>query len=80
MTGCSAYNVLQNNEALAHQAVFHVHFHIIPKPNEQHGLGVRWPSGSIGPDAAEAVPVLRTLAAMPRVQWAAEEAIRRIGR
>jgi hypothetical protein len=36
--------------------------------------------GAIGPDAAEAVPVLRTLAAMPRVQWAAEEAIRRIGR
>ena len=36
--------------------------------------------GAIGPEAAEAVPVLRTLAAMPRVQWAAEEAIRRIGR
>jgi histidine triad (HIT) family protein len=53
VTGSAAYNVLQNNEALAHQAVFHVHFHIIPKPDEQRGLGVRWPSGSIGGDAAE---------------------------
>jgi histidine triad (HIT) family protein len=53
VTGAAAYNVLQNNEALAHQAVFHVHFHIIPKPDEQRGLGVRWPSASLGPDAAE---------------------------
>jgi histidine triad (HIT) family protein len=53
VTGTAAYNVLQNNEALAHQAVFHVHFHIIPKPDEQRGLGVRWPSASLGSDAAE---------------------------
>lgn len=53
VTGCAAYNVLQNNEAAAHQAVFHVHFHIIPKPDEQHGLGVRWPARSLDPDAAE---------------------------
>src|SRR5215471_16972952 len=30
-TGASAFNVLQNNGATAHQAVLHVHFHIIPK-------------------------------------------------
>jgi len=30
-TGATAYNILQNNGAEAHQAVFHVHFHIIPK-------------------------------------------------
>jgi len=53
VTGCAAYNILQNNEALAHQAVFHVHFHIIPKPDEPRGLAMRWVSGSIGPDAAE---------------------------
>jgi histidine triad (HIT) family protein len=47
VTGCAAYNVLQNNEAEAHQAVFHVHFHIIPKPNEQQGLGVGWPVGKL---------------------------------
>src|SRR4051812_18083701 len=53
VTGCAAYNILQNNEAAAHQAVFHVHFHIIPKPDEQRGLGLRWPTTSIGPDAAD---------------------------
>src|SRR5256885_2811863 len=31
-TGVSQYNVLENNGAAAHQAVMHVHFHIIPKP------------------------------------------------
>jgi len=46
-TGCAAYNVLQNNEAAAHQAVFHVHFHIIPKPNDKEGLGVGWPAGKL---------------------------------
>jgi histidine triad (HIT) family protein len=53
VTGCAAYNLLQNNEALAHQAVFHVHFHIIPKPDEQRGLGVHWPAGKLGADAAD---------------------------
>lgn len=47
-TGCPAYNILQNNEAAAHQAVFHVHFHIIPKPNVDEGLGIRWPSHALG--------------------------------
>lgn len=41
-TGASEYNVLQNNGAGAHQAVFHVHFHIIPKEAEGAGLGVGW--------------------------------------
>ena len=60
VTGCAAYNVLQNNEALAHQAVFHVHFHIIPKPDEARGLAVRWNTGGLGADAAE---LARSLAA-----------------
>ena len=45
-TGASAYNVLQNNGAAAHQAVDHVHFHIIPKIGG-HGLGVGWRAGSL---------------------------------
>jgi histidine triad (HIT) family protein len=53
VTGCSAYNLLQNNEAMAHQAVFHVHFHVIPKPDEARGLGLRWLTGSLGADAPE---------------------------
>lgn len=40
-TGATAYNVLQNNGAAAHQAVFHVHFHIIPRL-EGKGLGIEW--------------------------------------
>jgi histidine triad (HIT) family protein len=45
-TGATAYNVLQNNGAAAHQAVFHVHFHIIPK-REDTGLGIDWPAGKL---------------------------------
>src|SRR3954469_4585701 len=40
VTGVEAYNVLQNNGAGAHQAVFHVHFHIIPKTAADGGLGL----------------------------------------
>lgn len=43
-TGAKAYNVLQNNGALAHQAVMHVHFHIIPKYDDGAGLGIGWPA------------------------------------
>jgi diadenosine tetraphosphate (Ap4A) HIT family hydrolase len=39
-TGTPEFNVLQNNGRLAHQAVDHVHFHIIPKPSEAGGVGV----------------------------------------
>ena len=48
-TGATDYNVLQNNGPLAHQAVFHVHFHIIPKPDTQRGLGVEWKPGRLDP-------------------------------
>src|SRR5215510_4899644 len=45
-TGATAYNVLQNNGAAAHQAVMHVHFHIIPKHGDA-GLGIGWKAGSL---------------------------------
>jgi histidine triad (HIT) family protein len=41
-TGARAFNVLQNNGPEAHQAVFHVHFHIIPKYDDGAGLGLEW--------------------------------------
>ena len=50
-TGARAFNVLQNNGAEAHQAVFHVHFHIIPKYDDGAGLGIGWRPGSLGDDA-----------------------------
>ena len=46
-TGARAYNVLQNNGAEAHQAVFHVHFHIIPKYDDGSGLGIGWKPGKL---------------------------------
>jgi histidine triad (HIT) family protein len=46
-TGVAEFNVLQNNGRAAHQAVDHVHFHIIPKPSEAQGLGIKWPSGKL---------------------------------
>jgi diadenosine tetraphosphate (Ap4A) HIT family hydrolase len=49
-TGAENYNVLQNNGRLAHQEVDHVHFHLIPKPNEKEGLGVGWPAQKIDMD------------------------------
>jgi histidine triad (HIT) family protein len=45
VTQAEGYNVLQNNGARAHQAVFHVHFHIIPHtvtPQGAQGLGIGW--------------------------------------
>ena len=50
-TGAEHYNVLQNNGAPAHQAVFHVHFHIIPKRGDE-GLGIGWKPSALDPDEA----------------------------
>ena len=50
-TGAEHYNVLQNNGAPAHQAVFHVHFHIIPKLGDE-GLGIGWKPAVLDPDEA----------------------------
>jgi len=49
VTGTRDFNVLQNNGAAAHQAVPHVHFHVIPKP-AAGGLGIDWPSGRLDGD------------------------------
>ncbi|KAI8953251.1 HIT-like domain-containing protein [Xylaria longipes] len=38
-TGAVDYNILQNNGRIAHQVVDH-----IPKPNEQEGLVIGWPT------------------------------------
>lgn len=38
------YNILQNNGRIAHQVVDHVHFHLIPKRDEEAGLIVGWPA------------------------------------
>jgi histidine triad (HIT) family protein len=48
-TGATAYNIVQNNGSAAHQAVMHVHFHIIPKIGSQ-GLGIGWNAGKLSND------------------------------
>lgn len=59
-TGATAYNILQNNGAAAHQAVMHVHFHIIPKIGSA-GLGIGWNAGSL--DAARAAELVKSMQA-----------------
>lgn len=54
-TGVQEYNVLENNGAGAHQAIAHVHFHIIPKPNSREGLGIGWPARGLDREAAAAL-------------------------
>jgi histidine triad (HIT) family protein len=54
-TGVKEYNVLENNGAGAHQAIAHVHFHIIPKPSSREGLGIGWPAKGLDREAAAAL-------------------------
>jgi histidine triad (HIT) family protein len=60
-TGASAYNVLQNNGGEAHQAVFHVHFHIIPRVGAS-GLGIAWKPGTLDDGPALAGAIVTALA------------------
>ena len=43
-TGCEGVNVLQNNGRVAHQVVPHVHFHIIPR-DQDDAFEFNWPAG-----------------------------------
>ena len=61
-TGANAYNVLQNNGPMAHQAVLHVHFHIIPKREDGAGLGVGWKPRKL--DHAEAAKIAGKIAGL----------------
>jgi histidine triad (HIT) family protein len=58
-TGAREYNVLQNNGAGAHQAVFHVHFHIIPKLGDGRGLGIGWKTEKLPADASGLAQTIR---------------------
>lgn len=59
-TGATEFNILQNNGPMAHQAVFHVHFHIIPKTDDGKGLGVGWKT--TGFDHAEGAVLAKAIA------------------
>lgn len=57
-TGASSFNILQNNGAPAHQAVFHVHFHIIPKHDDDSGLSFDWNPRKLRDGAADLAKVI----------------------
>ena len=61
-TGVSQYNILQNNGEQAHQAVFHVHFHIIPKPSAIEGLFLSWNTTELADADAIAEAIRNALA------------------
>ncbi len=48
------FNILLANGRCAGQVVFHVHFHIIPRANDD-GMGFRWRHGSYGDGEMEAM-------------------------
>ncbi len=64
VTGATACNILQNNGEIAHQAVHHVHFHVIPKYPDGTGLGIGWKAGKLdnAEGAAMAVKVAGRIA------------------
>lgn len=61
-TGATAFNILQNNGSAAHQAVMHVHFHIIPKYADGSGLGIEWDAGKLAGGAELAAEIASKLA------------------
>src|SRR3954451_21850962 len=60
-TGARSFNILQNNGADAHQAVFHVHFHIIPRLDDGSGLGIDWKPAKLAGGAELAAAIAAKL-------------------
>ena len=61
VTGAQHFNILQNNGAPAHQAVMHVHFHVIPKYDDGTGLGIGWKAGKLEDGEALAAAIADAL-------------------
>jgi histidine triad (HIT) family protein len=53
-TGATGLNVLQNSGESSGQAVFHLHFHLIPRVSDD-GLGFRWNAGAYAAGEAESM-------------------------
>lgn len=49
--GCDGFNVVQNNEEVAGQTVFHFHMHIIPRYKNDEVV-IKWPTGQLDKDFA----------------------------
>lgn len=57
--GCDGYNVIQNNEEVAGQTVFHFHMHLIPRYKGDN-VGIGWKMGELSEeDKAEILAKLK---------------------
>jgi histidine triad (HIT) family protein len=54
-SGADAYNVLQNNGAMANQEVPHVHVHIIPRRHKEEGLIMTGPTQTLTEEDGQAM-------------------------
>lgn len=52
--GVPSYNIVENNDKVAGQDVSHLHFHVIPR-SENDGLAPHWPNREYTPGEAEAI-------------------------
>lgn len=41
-TGAPAMNIINNNEPLAGQTVFHAHVHLVPRYHEEDGISIQY--------------------------------------
>lgn len=57
--GCQGYNIVQNNEEVAGQTVFHYHMHLIPRYKDDN-VGLGWHMGTLtDEDKAEILEKLK---------------------
>lgn len=52
--GCDGVNIVQNNEEVAGQTVFHFHMHVIPR-YDGDGQKIGWQSGTTDPEELKAL-------------------------
>lgn len=57
--GASGLNIVNNNEPLAGQTVFHAHIHLLPRVSEDDGLDIRFETHE--PDFAKLAELAQTL-------------------
>lgn len=51
---CDGFNIVQNNEEVAGQTVFHFHMHLIPRYHDD-GQKIGWKPGKPGEDELESI-------------------------
>ena len=52
--GCDGYNIVQNNEEVAGQTVFHFHMHLIPRYKGDE-VGLTWKAGELSDEVRDEI-------------------------